>query len=133
MAYHIQWLSRGLIRTLKGTLTIDDFLRSNNEIFGSEHFDSMRYMIVDFREVEVYHATMLDVRRVAYLDKAAAKSNPRIKVAVVGMEVTHEYFEEYLKVASDNAWVVRSFHTIEEAQTWLLDEVPALSISDFPE
>ena len=132
MAYHINWLPRGLVRTFKGTLTIDDFLRSNNEIFGSERFDSMRYMIVDFSEVEEYKATMLDARRVAYLDKAAAKSNPRVRVAVVGMEETHELFAEYISIAHDNAWVVKAFTTIPEAQTWLIDEVPVLQdMSEF--
>ena len=88
-------------------------------------------MIVDFTEVEEYHASILDVRRIAYLDKAAAKSNPRIKVAAVGMEETHQFYEEYLKVTSDNTWSIKSFHTVTEAQTWLINEVPALSMSDF--
>ena len=132
MAYHINWLPRGLIRTFEGILTIDDFLRSNDEIFGSEHFDSMRYLITDFTEVEEYKATMLDARRVAYLDKAAAKSNPRIKVAVVGMEDTHELFAEYISIAYDNAWIVKAFTSIQEAQTWLIDEVPVLQdMSEF--
>ena len=126
MAYYITWLPRGLVRTFTGTLTIDDFLRSNDEIFGSEHFDSMRYMIVDFTEVEIYKATMLDARRVAYLDKAAAKSNPRIRVAVVGIEETHELLAEYNAIAYDNAWIVKTFTSIDEAKTWLISEVVVL-------
>jgi len=83
MPYKTTWLANGIIWTYSGVLTGNELLNSNFEIFGDERFDDIRYQIVDLSAVEKVEVTENHMRKIAHLDMAAARTNPRIKVAVV--------------------------------------------------
>jgi hypothetical protein len=127
MPYLTTWRPDGIIWTYSGTLTGDELLDSNFEIFGDARFDDIRYQIVDLSAVEEIKVTEKDMRRIAHLDMAAARSNPRVKVAVVstakdGQFLSHAY-KQFTKGKSP--WITHLFSTLEEAKKWLNAETEA--------
>lgn len=120
MAFITTWYPNGVGWTYSGTLTGEELLNSNFEIFGDKRFDDIRYQIVDLTAVEKVEVTESHMRKVAHLDMAAARTNPRVKVAVVtnnsaGRGLTSAY-NQYTDGKSP--WVSETFTTLPEAEAW---------------
>lgn len=121
MAYTITWNDRGIVWTYTGTLNGPELLESNFEIFGDERFDDIEYQIADLTRVEKFELTETHIRKIAHLDMAAARSNPRIQVAVVtdsetGVELTRIYQKH---VTEKSTWEIGIFANLEDAKIWL--------------
>ncbi len=120
MPYNIYWKNKGVRWKFSGAVTSKETLQSNMDIYGDPRFDSLRYQIADFREVERITFNEMDMKKIAYLDQAAAKSNPRIKVAIVSpVETIRAMMEVYAKYSMANPWQTKLFDSIDEAEAWL--------------
>jgi len=124
MPYKTTWLANGIIWTYSGVLTGNELLNSNFEIFGDERFDDIRYQIVDLSAVEKVEVTENHMRKIAHLDMAAARTNPRIKVAVVSTtSIASDLSIQYEKYTSGKSpWVTQTFATVAEAEAWVSAE-----------
>ncbi|HBR93149.1 MAG TPA: hypothetical protein DEA90_03190 [Opitutae bacterium] len=124
MAYTITWQKNCITWTYSGVLTGEDLLNSNFELFGDERFDDIRFQIVDLTAVERVEATESHMRKVAHLDMAAARSNPRVKIAVVTNsqdgETLSNTYDRYIEGKSP--WSTQIFATLTEAQAWVQRE-----------
>lgn len=121
MPYTIEWHDRGIVWTYTGTLTGPELLQSNFEIFGDGRFDEIEYQIADLTGVEKFELTETHMQKIAHLDMAAARSNPRIRVAVVtgsktGVELTRIYQKN---VTEKSTWKIGIFENPEDARIWL--------------
>lgn len=120
MPYEIDWKSDTLVWTYTGRLTGDELLRSNMDIYGDPRFDDLRYQIVDLRAVEHFEVDDIYMRRIAHLDRAAAYSNPRIRVAVVTTDQTGETMNDiYSQQAPESHWETKAFYDFDEALSWV--------------
>ncbi|MEQ9824374.1 MAG: hypothetical protein ABQ298_08315 [Puniceicoccaceae bacterium] len=120
MPYQISWEDRGLRWRFYGKVTSQECVQSNLDIYGDARFDSLRYQIADFSEVTELSLNERDMQKIAYLDKAACRSNPRIKVALVApSETARELLQAYTHHASDSPWQSQVFSTVEQAEQWL--------------
>lgn len=124
MAYTTTWLPHGVIWVYSGKLTGNELLQSNLDIFGDERFDNLRFQIVDLTNVDSLEVTEKHMRKIAHLDMAAARSNPRVKVAVVttsdeGLGITNYYDQQ---TAEKSPWTTKIFSTFKEAQAWVRGE-----------
>lgn len=121
MPYLISWKQHGIVWHYSGVLTGNDLLQSNFDIFGDERFDDIRFQIVDLTKVDRIEVTEKLMRKVAHLDMAAARSNPRVKVAVISNSDAatklNEYYDKYCDDKSP--WETRVFSSIEEAESWV--------------
>jgi len=123
MAYTITWSDKGIIWEYSGVMTGEDLINSNLEIFGDERFDDLRYQIADLTRVEAIDINEIHIRKMAYLDLAAARSNPNIRVAVVSSsEATAQIGESYANYSKEKSpWKTKIFSSLEEAQEWVLE------------
>lgn len=120
MPYSVEWLRQGIIWTFFGIVTSEEALRSNQELYGDPRFDNTRFQLADFSTVEKVEFTVSDVKRIAYLDRAAALTNGNLRVAIIAdQSILEDYMLTYAKFAPRNAWKVKLFQTREEACGWL--------------
>jgi hypothetical protein len=123
MPYTIEWRRQGLIWRFEGVVTSEEALQSNQELYGDDRFDLARYQVADFSAVERIEFTPSVVKQIAYLDRAAAISNPRLKVAIVASpEILEEYMKVYEAYAPATQWKVRLCETRDDAEAWLREE-----------
>ena len=61
-------------------VTSSEFLKAKISIYGDIRFDELEIQIADFLKMERFDASEMDIKKVAYFDLAAAKSNPNVKV-----------------------------------------------------
>jgi hypothetical protein len=119
MAIEIDWEPRGFVRRFRGFVTGAELMQSVAAVGGDPRFDDLRYVINDCRAVEGFDVTAEKIRLVAALDGAAARTNPRVRIAVVTTD------ERILDLAAMYAasplapYPTRCFPSLEEARTWL--------------
>lgn len=118
MGYRLYWEKRGAVKHFSGVVTGDDISRSLNDVHGSDQFDSLRFVINDFRDVQEIDFADLDIDYIAALDKAAFVTNPLIKLAIVAAdprirEIAAQYANSPL-----NAYPTRLFDNMADAELW---------------
>ncbi len=120
MSYQIEWNANTVIWTYTGRLTGEELLQSNMEIYGDERFDNLRYQIVDLRAVEAFVVDDHHMRKIAHLDRAAAYTNPKIRVAVVTRDQTGESMTDtYIAQSPESHWPTQTFYDFDEAARWV--------------
>lgn len=120
MPYNINWTKSCVEWKYFGFLTGKEILESNNAIYGDERFDELKYQIVDLSGVDFFDVSEHDMQHMAALDKAAAKSNPNVRVAVIApIGKAQEVANAYTKYSQVSTWESASFETREEAINWL--------------
>ncbi len=120
MSYNITWKPGGVIWTFYGTLTGQDGVKANLEIYGDPRFDDLRYGIVDLSSVKQHVLSDDDVEAAAALDAAATINNRRLIIAIVASENESVKFAETYKIAmSDTTWTVEIFKSMQDAEDWV--------------
>lgn len=124
MSYTIEWEENGVSITFSKTVTSEDLIQSAYEIFGVAEFDDMKYQLVDTLAVTQVQINKTDMKKIAALDKAAAKSNPRVFVAVVAtLEMIKELSQFYAEENQDSPWKTQVFETIKDAKSWIEEQL----------
>lgn len=120
MAYEIYWTMRCVEWRYSGSLTGREIIESNNRIYGDERFDDLRHQLVDLSDVDDFNVSDIDMKHMAHLDKAAARSNSKIKLALVAPTgPASEVAEAYGNYSRDSIWETVIFETRDEAIAWL--------------
>ena len=116
MPFSIHWHDRAVVFEYSGKVTSQDLLRSNQQVYGDERFDRLRWQLVFFDEVETVEFTNSDVKLIAYMDRGAAISNSNITVAFVGeSQLLDDVNNIYASHAKSPAWPVTHFESREKA------------------
>lgn len=125
MGFALEWHPGMVHFRYFGTVTGDEILESNLAVYGDGRFDELQYEIASFAEEVVLEVEPDTIRRIAYLDRAAYKSNPRIRVVLVGNETVQErIFQIYAEHSDPGGWEVIAFPTLGEAYQFVgLDPV----------
>ncbi|MGJ8653991.1 MAG: hypothetical protein ACSHX8_12015 [Opitutaceae bacterium] len=115
MPYTIEWNQDGLIWTYTGIITGQELIQSNMDVYGEPRFDEIHYQIVNMLQVTENLVTDADMRKVAYLDMAAARTNPKIRVAVIQADELAQGYENH---TTENHWPTHSFTDLASAKEW---------------
>ena len=121
MPYETRWDSPGVIWTFQGKVTGQEILQANLDIYSDARFDALKYQLCDFLQTAHLELDPATVKRIAYLDVAAAKSNADIKVAIVtDRGILRDFAKMYAAYSDESNWETRIFNRLEEARSWLL-------------
>lgn len=120
MPYTTRWEDEGTRTVFTGIVTDEDLIRCNTDVYDDPRFSTLRYEIGNFLDVTEYSATSDTVRMVAQMDRAAAKKNPNVKVAIIATEaITIGLTRMYEMSAGDTSWEVRIFGDEQSARGWI--------------
>lgn len=119
MSYEVHWEPRGAIKRFWGDVSSNDLIRSVIETEADARFDSLRFVINDFREVSRITFSAEDVGEIAVMDLGASRTNPAIRIAIVAhtaevVELGHQYANSPL-----NVYPTQIFATMDEARAWV--------------
>jgi hypothetical protein len=82
---------------------------------------NMKYAIADYLDVDIFLVTTYDILIIASHDHWISKTNPRLKIALVGNRA--DILETFHKYASSaviaNTFLVRIFGVLDEARNWV--------------
>ena len=126
MAYQLIWEEKGLWADFKGTVNDNEINEVTSRIYGHEQFGSIRYILIDFLDVDNFNVTERAVRTVAGSDRTAALTNPNIMVGIVTIKVsTLEKAFLYTDASEGTPWQISYFDNIEDARAWIANALPS--------
>ncbi len=119
MGYELIWEPRGVLKRFYGPVTDTDIAGSVARVHGDRRFDTLRYVINDFRDGTGHRVPLDAVEEIAAIDDVASISNPHIRVALVAatpdfIELAKQYAGATLKL-----YPTRIFSSLDEARNWL--------------
>ena len=116
-----EWFDRCIHWQFYGEVSLDQLIETYGQLYGHESFDSTRAQIRNFRDVSVSAPSVEDVQTIAAFDRAAALSNPIMKVAVVTPDCAeHKMLAElYSAELYESPWDVKVFDCLEQAKRWI--------------
>ena len=120
MKYKTTWVTKGVIITFCGVVENEDIFQVVEEINSDPRFDDIRYQIRDYTEVTEFNVDVKCVPKIAAWDKAAAMSNPNMKIAIVTTDSLMQILSSlYLAEIFMSHWEGKIFNTMDEAQQWV--------------
>lgn len=110
----------GAVLICRGLVTGDELKAATDEIYRSDQFATLRYMLGDFTQAERLHISTPEVRVIADRDRAAATTNPSIRW-VIAAEQDFVFGLARMWEALMNAENIQThiFRTVAEAREWL--------------
>lgn len=121
MSYKNIWEKDGVYRKYTKCITGIDIINAMGEVHGHELFDSISYVINDFLDVTEMELTPVEIKTLAAIDKAAALSNPNIKIALVATKPTIQSMAEmYGDFMSESPYISEVFTELNEARKWII-------------
>ena len=121
MPYENIWEKDGVYRKYTQCITGIDIINAMGEVHGHELFDSISYVINDFLDVSEMELTPVEIKTLAAIDKAAALSNPNIKIALVASKPTIQAMAEmYGDFMSESPYISQVFTDLNEAKKWIV-------------
>ncbi len=119
MPYKANWVKKGVEWIFHGHVTGEEILTACMNIYGDSRFDGLSYKIVDFMDVEGIQLTEESVKKIAYFDMAAAKTNPTLNVAIVSNDdVLESYSGLYAAYMTETTWDIQFFVDRESVSAW---------------
>jgi len=120
MSYENIWEKKGVYRKYSDYVHGDEMIKAMEDVHGHELFDFINYVINDFLHVTEHDINRSDVITLAALDKAAALTNPNIKVAIVATIPTIKVLASlYGDLMNDSPYMSKIFTNLDEARTWV--------------
>lgn len=119
MAYEIIWEARGVIKHFFGHVTDSEMMSADTDTEGDARFDDYRYLINDFLDCSGFSVSMDTVDEIAAIDGAAAKINPKIRIAVVATAPEIIRAATHYANSPMNIYPTRIFSNLADARAWL--------------
>jgi len=120
MTINIKWEDKGIYWKCSGIVTAEEIFETDKKINGDSRCDDVRYQIIDLLDVTDLNVKAREVTEIAHYDKAAALSNPRMKIAIVSKDETIQSLASlYLAESMESQWKSSIFNTIEDALEWV--------------
>ncbi|MCX2862513.1 hypothetical protein OOZ63_11735 [Paucibacter sp. PLA-PC-4] len=121
MSYEVVWEPRGALKRFEGVVSSADLIRSVVETEADARFDSLRFVINDFRDVSRIDFDAEDVSEVATIDLGASRTNPSIRIAVVATNAEVIALAEHYANSPLNVYPTQIFATMEAARAWVAE------------
>lgn len=119
MPYDTEFAKTGAHVRLHGTVSFDEIRSAQGEVWGHPDWDYIRYVIVDFLEVETFVIVEGDAQALGFMDKTAVQRGKELKVALVAVKPDIiQLFEAYASILDGTTAEVRIFADREEAIAW---------------
>ena len=120
MAHLNKWEGKGLYREFKGNIAGREILNINFTIQCDPRFDKIKYVINDFTQITDFHFSDMDINGLVISDNIAAKSNPRLKIAlIVTLEPLLKWADLYCEHMKGSPYICEIFDNISDAEKWV--------------
>ena len=122
LSYELIWEDRGVLFRFRDVVTGDELVQSNLDVYANPKFESIEYEVAIFSDSVKFEASSETVRRVAEMDAAASKRNPKVVVAIVASQTVIRGLANLYRLQSEVAggtWETEFFETEPDARRWL--------------
>ena len=126
MPVEIKYIDNGIGVEFFGTGVVNgtDVIEANKMIYSNENFPKQRYQIVDRINITKYQVTNDEIRKIAEQDKAAAKINPNIIIALISTtDLQYGISRMYSSYVGDSGFLTELFRDRNSAEKWIKQQL----------
>lgn len=115
---------QGIYVTLKGKVTLEDFIVGASEAYTEDNIQAQQYQIIDFTNCSSFDLSNNDMREIARIDIEASQSNPDIKIAIIAAtDVAFGMSRVYEAYADETGFDIKVFRKSEDAEAWIREKL----------
>ncbi len=119
MPYIIQLEKDGLSRIFSGSVSEREIIASTMEMYENSKYDSLKYAISCFLDVEKFDLEFDGVRKLAQLSRSVEARNPSLKVAIVANNSIMKALAALYKLElCDSSRPAQIFDSLQDARRW---------------
>lgn len=120
MSGSIEWCGDGVHWVFPDFVGTESLIALLNDFYGKPDFDRVRYQIRDCRFTKTTSVSVEGVQKIAAFDLAAARSNPKMRVAILipEGEDCEAYASLYDAELYRSDWKFAVFKDFEAAKAW---------------
>lgn len=121
MPHETTWTEKDCHLTVYDTIDGAELIRINDEMCGSERFDSLDYFVRDLSRIKMNRLQPSDLLEAAYINQVASSYKPHLRGAfIVSDPVTESHVQNYIQQSrqAGNPWEMRIFHDPAAALQW---------------
>ena len=125
MPIHIKYINDGVGVEFIGSGVVQgaDIIAANKEIYSHENFFKQRYQIIDRTKCTKYQVSTEEIRIIAEQDKAAAKINPNIIIALISKtDLQYGISRMYQAYVGDSGFITGIFRDRKSAEVWISEQ-----------
>ncbi|MBN1515076.1 hypothetical protein JXA32_00750 [Candidatus Sumerlaeota bacterium] len=122
MPIHVTYTQDGgLLVTGEGAVSGSDLVEANKKIYASEEkIKQIVYQLVDFSDISELHVILGDVEKIAVQDRAAARVNPDMFIAIVGKrDLVYGLSRMWEAMTEEAPFETKVFRELSDAQEWI--------------
>ncbi len=121
MPHQTVWTDKGCHLTVYDCIDGSELVNINNEMCGSEHFDSIDYFIRDLSRIQINRLQPSDLLEAAYINSVASSYKPHLRgTFIVSDPITESHVQNYIEQSrrAGNPWKMKIFHDMKAALQW---------------
>ena len=120
MSYLNSWEPKGLHRKFTGHVNGDDILKLNLELHVDPKFQSIKYIINDFTEMEDHSIEIAHVDVYAQTDEIISYTKGKLKISLVVIQPDHvELAQYYCDQMEGKLFECKIFKSVKGARKWV--------------
>ncbi len=121
MSYQATFLSKGVINTFSGVLTLAEIEEASDRLYKDKELKENIFCILDFSVADLSKISHLDAKHPAAIDKTIAVKRPHLKVGFVSKEKeTIDLCKTYIDTSKKfgSTWEYKIFEQMDKAIRW---------------
>lgn len=129
MPYKVTWLEQTVIVDFQDHISLQELRDHSEEVCGDPRFNNLKKRIFNCDKIESIDADPVDLKILAYSDKAQVQRNPDAHIAIVtSNDIIRGNTDCYRSALGPNTWSIEIFPTIARALAWkpAYESVPTL-------
>ena len=116
MPYELTWEDRGVYKHFTGSVSYQEYAKSQEVVLSDPRIDDCRYVINDLLNIKDYSLTTEQAEYLAAYNKGASFSNPRLRIAYITRDLRIIFLLKLVSTLS--SFKIKAFPTVEEAREW---------------
>jgi hypothetical protein len=115
---------KGIEIIASGVVNGEEIISAHDEIYSEENLKKQKYQIIDRTHCAEYNVSAKKVKRIAELDKAAARSNQDIIIAMIASSQLQFGISRMWEIhAEESQFVTKVFRDRKSADEWIKERL----------
>ena len=126
MTINIKYIDNGIgIEIIaSGFVTGEEIIKAHQEIYHTQNLERQKYQLIDRTECTEYNVSTEEVKQIAAIDNAAAKSNPDIVIAIIApTDIQFGMSRVWQVHVEESKLLTQIFRDRISAENWISEQI----------
>ena len=123
MTFNINWDNNGVYIKFRGIVNSQDLIDANNYLISNANFDTIKYQLFDFLDIEEFQIGKADMEIIGTMDKSQSDFKNDMKIAIItNDDYVRKMTVHYDQFMAGSNWITKVFSNVQTARAWVLEK-----------